>query len=217
MLEKFFPKYILSKTGRKNFQAYLAKKELIDQYIQYLEMKTHLPVPHQIKQNNILRYQKEHQYSIFVETGTYLGDMVEAQKNHFEQLISIELSEALFEKAVTRFEKYPLIKILQGDSGKVLQEVIRNIQKPALFWLDGHYSSGFTAKTNENTPIMDELDIIFKSPFGHGILVDDARLFTGRDDYPSIPDLCTLVKENAPDRTLEVADDIIRIMPGTSL
>lgn len=152
MLNNFFPKYFLPQKDRKNFLAYMEQKEIIDQYIQYLELGTHLPVIHLIKQNNIIKYKNDYHFSVFVEIGTYLGDMVEAQKNHFEQLISIELSEALYQKAVLRFEKYPLIKILQGDSGKVLQKVIRNIQEPALFWLDGHYSSGITAKTDKNTP-----------------------------------------------------------------
>ncbi|MEX2592684.1 MAG: hypothetical protein WD426_07910 [Anditalea sp.] len=42
--------------------------------------------------------------------------------------------------------------------------------------------------------------------------LDDACLFTGKDDYPSVDQLCSLVKEYAPNRTVEVADDIIRMM-----
>lgn len=217
MLKKLFPNYFLSRSERKIFTAYMAKKEMIDPFLEFLEMKTHLPVLHQIKQNNIFRYQQEHHYPYFVETGTYLGDMLEAQRNHFEKLVSIELSEALYEKAVRRFKSYPHIQILLGDSGKVLQEVIPEIREPALFWLDGHYSSGITAKSDKNTPIVEELKIIFRSPLKHGILIDDARLFTGKEDYPSIPEVCELVREYAPGRTVEVADDIIRIMPGRPL
>jgi len=54
---------------------------------------------------------------------------------------------------------------------------------------------------------------IFGSALPHGILIDDARHFTGSDDYPSIDEICLLVKEHAPNRKVEVADDIIRIMP----
>ena len=92
-----------------------------------------------------------------------------------------------------------------------MKEVIKYLQEPTLFWLDGHYSSGITAKTDKNTPILEELKTIFTSPYNHGILIDDARLFTGKEDYPSIDELCLLVKGYAPERTVEVADDIIRI------
>ena len=215
MLEKIFPKYFLSKAERKNLNHYLSKKHLIDPFLELVEMETHLPVLHQIKQNNILKYQQKHHYHIFVETGTYLGDMLEAQRRHFDKLISVELSKELYEKALLRFEKYPHIQILLGDSGKVLKKVLSEIQQPALFWLDGHYSSGITAKSDKNTPIVEELILIFQSSLPHGILVDDARLFTGKEDYPSIPEVCDLVRQYTPERTLEVADDIIRIMPGS--
>ena len=135
-LYKFVPK-----KEKKSYRSYLAQKERIDQYIQYLDLGTHLPVIHQIKQNNILKYQEEYNFQIFIETGTYLGDMVDAQKNNFKKLISIELSETLFNQSVLRFKKNPHIQILQGDSGMLLKEVIKDIQEPALFWLDGHYSS----------------------------------------------------------------------------
>src|SRR5690606_37470053 len=74
-LFKFFQK------ENKDLQAYLKNKGTIDQFLEYLEWQTHLPVPHAIKQNNIHKYQEAYQYQVFVETGTYLGDMVEVQKD----------------------------------------------------------------------------------------------------------------------------------------
>ena len=212
MLEKLLPRYFIAKQERESYQRYVAHKEDIDQYLQNLEMTTRLPVIHRIKQNNIQYYREKYGFEIFIETGTYLGEMVEAQKNHFEKLISIELSQTLFDQAVNRFKKDSHIHILQGDSGEVLKEVMKYLQEPALFWLDGNYSSGITAKTDKNTPILEELKTIFTSPYSHGILIDDARLFTGKEDYPSIDELCVMVKEYAPERKVEVADDIIRIM-----
>lgn len=212
MFGRLLKDYFEFRKERKHFRKYLDQKEEIDQYVLYLELGTHLPVTHQVKQNNILKYKNENLFSTLVETGTYLGDMVEAQKNNFKHIISIELSKELYEQAVIRFEMDPHIQIMQGDSGAVLREVIKDIQEPALFWLDGHYSSGFTAKTDKNTPILEELRAIFNSPYNHGVLIDDARLFNGQDDYPSIDQVCDLVKALSPQRTVEVADDIIRIM-----
>lgn len=58
---------------------------------------------------------------------------------------------------------------------------------------------------------MEELAVILQSPFNHGILIDDARLFTGEADYPSIDELASFVKARDPQRKISVADDIIRI------
>lgn len=210
MLKKFL------KTLREKdpeFQRYLKNKEAVDQYLEYLSWETHLPVAHVVKQNNIRKYQETYQFQALVETGTYLGDMVEAQKNHFKKVISVELGKDLYEKAILRFKDDPQVELLQGDSALLLKQIVSELDEPALFWLDGHFSAGITAKSDKNTPIVEELKTVFSSPLPHGILVDDARHFTGKDDYPSIDELCGLVKEYAPDRKVEVADDIIRIMP----
>lgn len=196
-----------------SLQAYLNNKEAVDQYLEYLSWGTHLPVAHVVKQNNIRKYQEAYQFKFFVETGTYLGDMVEVQKNQFERVISIELGKELYEKAVLRFQNDPQVTLLQGDSGALLKDVVADLDEAALFWLDGHYSAGITAKSDKNTPIVEELKTIFRSPLAHGILIDDARHFTGKDDYPSIDEIAFLIKEYSPERKVEVADDIIRIMP----
>ncbi len=210
MIKKIFNSF---RKENKDLQTYLQNKEVINQFLEYLTWETHLPVPHLIKQNNIRKYQETHKFQIFVETGTYLGDMVEAQKERFKKVISIELGKDLYEKAVLRFKNDPQVTLLQGDSGLLLKEVVAGINEPALFWLDGHFSAGITAKSDKNTPIVEELKTIFSSPFDHGILIDDARHFTGKDDYPSIDEVALLVKEYSPTRKVEVADDIIRIMP----
>lgn len=55
--------------------------------------------------------------SILVETGTYMGDMVEAQKARFRKVFSIELSIDLFNKAKKRFSKDKNVIYVQEDSG----------------------------------------------------------------------------------------------------
>src|SRR2546425_12007741 len=83
---------------------------------------------------------------IFVETGTYRGDMVEAMKPLFHKIYSIELSDALFAEAQRRFRLDTHVELIHGDSGKELGRVMERIHQPALFWLDGHYSAGDTAR-----------------------------------------------------------------------
>lgn len=203
--------YRRRRAEKKEFRKFLEEKSIYDQFVEYLKFGTNLPMLHLVKQNNIDSYRKEYGFNTLIETGTFLGDMVQAQLKHFEQIVSIELGKELHRDAVKRFEQYPHVRILQGDSGLVLKELIKEINAPALFWLDGHYSAGITAKGDKDTPVLDELRTILSSPYEHGILIDDARLFIGQKDYPTIDELSAFVMQIAPDRMVAVADDIIRI------
>jgi hypothetical protein len=170
-----------------------------------------VPPPHLVKQKAIKEYQEKTGNVYLIETGTYLGDMVEAQKKNFKKIYSIELSDFLQKKAQKRFKRNKNIKIVLGDSGKVLPQILENIYEPAIFWLDGHYSAGVTAKGDKECPIFEELNAIFKSKkLDHVLLIDDARLFTGKGDYPTIEELTQFVKSKNERYQLEVKDDIIR-------
>lgn len=59
---------------------------------------------------------------------------------------------------------------------------------------------------------MVELKSIFSHKIKeHVILIDDARCFTGQEDYPTIRALKEFVMKNRPDYLFEVKDDIFRI------
>ncbi|MFZ4400847.1 MAG: hypothetical protein ACOYO1_12495 [Bacteroidales bacterium] len=170
-----------------------------------------VPPPEIVKQNNIRDYQIKYGCRIFIETGTYLGDMVEAQKKIFKEIISIELDTKLFQKAQKRFKNDKHITILHGDSGKVMPGIIQNISEPAIFWLDGHYSGGITAKGDKNCPIFEEIDSILKNnTFAHILLIDDARDFNGTGDYPMIDKLKEFIWEYNKNYQIVVKHDIIR-------
>lgn len=171
-----------------------------------------IPPPHSIKQLNVRHYAKRFNIHNLIETGTYYGEMVWAMKDYFEKIISIELGELLYRDAVNQFSAYPHISILHGDSGKVLPHVLSTITEPCLFWLDGHYSAGVTAKGELNTPIMEELHCILTHPIkGHVILIDDARAFCGGNDYPTIGELQKYVSSYWSNAIFEVKDDIMRV------
>jgi len=192
------------------------KKNIITQEEQLAQWEKNgrpLPPPHIVKQMAIEEYRRKFHIEILVETGTYLGDMVEAQRDHFKRIYSIELSEKLFNKAQKRFKDHLHIKILYGDSGAVLNKLMTEIDKPALFWLDGHYSGGITAKGEKECPVPEELETILKSPLAHTILVDDARLFNGAHDYPTIEQIEKIIKVNNRQYSIEIKDDIIRLTP----
>ena len=74
------------------------------------------------------------------------------KKKFFKRIYSIELSEDLFNMAKKRFRNNSHIKIIQGDSGDVLKNVLIEITEPGIFWLDGHYSAGITVKGKKGMP-----------------------------------------------------------------
>jgi hypothetical protein len=172
-----------------------------------------LPPPHILKQHTINKYRKKYMVKILVESGTYLGQMVDAMRYRFKKIKSIELSKELYEKAVEKFKPYHHIKLYLGDSSSIIPHVIEVLHEPAIFWLDGHFSAGITAKGKLSTPIVEELTSIATSNLAHIILIDDARLFTGADDYPDMGTMNTLISAQFPLHKMEIKDDIIRILP----
>jgi hypothetical protein len=130
----------------------------------------------------------------------------------FETLYSIELSKDLYEKAVERFKGVEKVNLIQGDSGEELQKVVSSISKPALFWLDGHFSAAKTAKGELETPVNKELESILNLPEKrHVIIIDDARFFGTDPAYPKMEELTEKVKSIRPEMQISVKDDIIRI------
>jgi len=143
-----------------------------------------------------------------------MGDMIEAAKHSFDAIYSIELDRALHERASARFARDKHIHLLQGDSGSVLPKLLRKITAPCLFWLDGHWSGGITAKCDKDTPVQAEVEAILAHACKeHVILIDDARCFDGRGDYPAVQQIRELFCRGKPGMTFELRDDIMRICP----
>lgn len=170
-----------------------------------------IPTPHAVKQMTIKNYAAQYGVNIFVETGTYLGEMIDAVKYSFKKIYSIELSAELSKSAVKKFFWHKHIEIFEGDSSGVLPKILHDINEPCLFWLDAHYSEGITDKGDKETPILGELKRIFNHPINnHIFLIDDARCFKGQSDYPALEELKELIINRYPDFVFTVKDDIIR-------
>lgn len=171
-----------------------------------------IPPPHAAKQEIIASLAKRFNCEIFIETGTYLGDTIQSQRKNFRKLISIELSERLFRAAAFRFRKNPEVQIFKGNSGEVLHRIMPEIGLRALLWLDGHYSGGITAKGMTECPVFRELDAVFSNnSLKHIILIDDARLFIGKRDYPTMDELKEFVKSKDQGYNVDVDTDIIML------
>ena len=180
-------------------------------------------IPDMVEKRKLIEnYRLNFNPSVFVETGTFFGDTVDHFKNQFEELYSIELSSELADKAVKRFDGNAKIHIIHGNSANVLAPVLNKLRGTVLFWLDGHYSSEFflkdvfikTAKGETNTPVLKELEIILASNLHSVILIDDARLFLGKDDYPTIKEIKVIVNKSGLPYNMLVSNDIIQIFPN---
>ena len=174
------------------------------------------PPPHSIKQEIVLDYARRHGCRVLVETGTFYGDMVHAMRPHFDRVYSIELSGELFARACRRFRGCDDVELIHGDSSQELVKLVPQITERALFWLDGHWSAGETAKGAKETPISEELDLLLPLvDQGHVLLVDDARCFGSDADYPALERVQRRVEAETDDGAFEVEQDIIRIARRT--
>lgn len=170
-----------------------------------------LPPPHAIKQKVISDYQKKYNIKILVETGTLHGDMIEAQKRSFKKVYSIELDKKLHLEAADRFKYDRNVKLVLGDSGVKIFDLIKEISYQSIFWLDGHYSGTYTALGNVECPIYGEIDGVFSGSINnHILLVDDARFFIGQNSYPTKEELYSYILKYNPKYKMNIEADIIR-------
>jgi len=165
--------------------------------------------PHEVKVDFLSRVTEAFSVPVFIETGTYRGDMCRRLANRFEEIYTIELDESFAERARRQFKKWPHIHVIQGDSGQCLGYLLDRLEKRALFWLDGHFSGGETACGPKETPLLDELLAIQAHKIkDHIILIDDAR-FLGTGDYPSLQEIKNILIRINPRYKIHVELDIV--------
>jgi hypothetical protein len=150
-------------------------------------------------------------YDIFIETGTYFGLTAGHLASAYKEIHTIEIDRALYENARQRLQGFGNVHCYHGDSAAMLREILANVDRPAVFWLDAHYTGGITARSDSDTPVLQELAVVFSHPVDtHLILIDDARWFVGRNGYPGVRKLHALVRASSP-YDMCIHDDIIRI------
>lgn len=168
-----------------------------------------LPPPPILKQALVRRLQRESGLRLFIETGTFTGEMLWAVRRDFSRLVSIELDPALASAARARLSRHPHVTILQGDTVDLLPGVLSGRAEPALFWLDAHYTGGVSAGAGQLAPILEEIAIInaARRP-GDIVLIDDARCFNGEQGFPKLEQIRRLCASLGG--RFEVVDDVIR-------
>jgi hypothetical protein len=119
-------------------------------------------------------------YGYFIESGTYMGETSIEMSKYFK-VKTVELAKLHFDECQERFKGNTNIESFFGDSVKELKNMLEDVPPitKCIFFLDGHYSSGNTAKGNEDVPLLNELKEIKRlRPYsGDLIIIDDYRLF----------------------------------------
>jgi len=145
----------------------------------------------------------------FVETGTYMGKGIRfALRAGFPQIYSVEINHNFVRRARSVFARCSNVHIVEGDSGKDLWDVIKDMDKPITFWLDGHNGHPDPDSTKKNTPLMEELEQIKMHPIkNHTILIDDMHCCeTVLFDYLTKEQIASKVLEINPEYEITYVD-----------
>lgn len=158
---------------------------------------------------------------VFVETGTYEGDSVQAATAFFDELHTIELSDELFAAAAERFKDLPQVHVHHGSSPDVLGELSGRLRRrSALYWLDAHWCGEGSARGEVECPLLFELEAIGSLSARSVVMIDDARLFlapppepSNPQQWPSFSELLARLSALRSGHEMTVIDDVIVFFP----
>ena len=116
-------------------------------------------------------------YPCFIETGTLNGATTFSLEPYFDKLYTIEFSERYYNNTKNNYSGNKINFIL-GDSGIEFKSLLPNITDKSIFFLDGHWSGGDTARSEKDCPLDEEITHI-NNLFQNDaiIIIDDFRLF----------------------------------------
>ena len=164
------------------------------------------------------RYLKEKMnLDVFVEGGTYKGYTAEKMSENFKKVFTIEKSEVMFDVARSNLKTIKNIIMLKGDTRDHLHTILEK-NNNILFWLDAHWSGGMTYGEEDECPLLEELEIIFKYNKNYVILIDDARLFLAPPPSPhkigKWPSLKNILQVLPSNWELIEFEDVIYLFPN---
>ena len=178
----------------------------------YFFKKCSPPPPHFIKQSLLLRHGINK--SVWVETGTYLGQTTKFLSENFRFVHSIEPSKKCIRIAKRNLRFSKNVALYEGTSELCLETICSSLKGDICFWLDGHYSEGITFKGIVDTPILFELNTIKKylGNFSNTvILIDDIRTsHIDKNNYPPLSFYANWAESVGMDWTIELDSFIIK-------
>jgi hypothetical protein len=143
-----------------------------------------------INRFNLNELIEKYNLEYFFETGTLRGEGVEyALKSNFKKIFSVEIVVKTYNEAVEKFKDNKKVKIIHGDSSKIMDSIVSQLPGNTLFWLDAHfpgadigittYRSCLDIDYNTRLPLEVELKAIATrvNKFKDVIIADDLWLF----------------------------------------
>ena len=166
----------------------------------------------------VIQLRETYGINTFVETGTYYGDTAIWAARYFRKVYTVEASPKYYQISRQSLRQYANIDCRHGVSPGVLHEIIRELEGSACFWLDAHWSSGDTAGSGSECPVLGEIEAITSSVFEHFVLIDDARYFLSpappphhADHWPSISAVIEALDRNHQCYIVVVNDVIVAV------
>lgn len=114
---------------------------------------------------------------VFCETGFRDGETIDkAIDLSFPLILANELSDHWYALGLEKYKESNFVQLFFGDSGKILGNMIRDVNDPITFWMDAHVTDYPCGVGDKDCPLKEELNHIM----GHGIkthtiLIDDVR------------------------------------------
>jgi hypothetical protein len=156
-------------------------------------------VPHSlVKLQNIRVCRDLSDARMAIEIGSFKGVTTRRLSYLFDEVISVEIDENLFEEAKRRCTGRNNVELIRGDGAIVLPDLGPRLDR-ALLFLDGHFSGGETGQGDEPEPVLKELDLLA----GHldrlaAVVIDDFRLFGVEPGWPSKNAVLRKVEDTFP-------------------
>lgn len=146
---------------------------------------------------------KEYQNRYGVETGTWRSDGVAAFLDAgFAHIRTIDIDPEARTFCANRFwltkNTHLDIRCYTGDSAEMLWDMIKDINEPITFFLDGHFQMIEGENPGDNPfPLLKELEQIGRHPIRtHVIIIDDWHIF--------YPDRVGYSKQDVKDAVLKI-------------
>jgi len=168
--------------------------------------------PHLFSDGKVSSFRKYNNNHYFVETGSGSGAGISfAIMAGFQEVRSVEAVNSSYALCCKKFDDVPIVKLWNGDSSKLLWEMIQDINEPITFWLDGHYHKSIAGVNT--SPLIHELKIIAKHPVkSHTIMIDDIRRVNVNPVAMNmtVPDIITHLREINPKYQFTFEDGFVK-------
>lgn len=166
------------------FQIYLNIKDSIKWVFRNFSPPSPPYIKHKIIKNHLIPN------SIFIETGTLIGDTIIKLSKNFSECFTIEPSNKFYNISKIRLKNYKNVKIINKTSEEALGDILKNIKNNNVtFYLDAHDSGVQTYAGEQMTPVINELNFIsvYKNNMNNFVvIIDDVRDFKKNSPYPDV-------------------------------